>query len=220
MPVAQVEVQEKPAILGIGVVTEVSEVKETNPKVKGGPSLNYIQIKFEGQYTTPDVRRLVMFDPGMFSGRNPVDDLSEELQNQFIKNFASGEEWAALSPTDHFLVNRANQFLSNVAIHSGRKTSFFQGLFGDDYSDVLKQIDALGSDPTAEAIGAIITNAATGRQVVEYLVQSKEKNDDGTKSLTDFYEQRDVTPLTEDSLKAAIKRSQKAKKPTLLGWQA
>lgn len=217
MPVASVAVAAKPPILGIGVVTEVSEVKETKPRVQGGPTLNYIQVTFEGQYSTPNVRRLVMFDPGMFSGRNPVDDLSEELQTQFIKNFASSEEWAALSPQDHFLVNRANQFLSNVAIHSGRKQSFFQGLFGDDYKGILEQIDALGSNPTAEAIGAIIATNANGRQVVEYLVQSKERNEDGTKSLTDFYEQRDVTPLTEATLKAAVKRA--AKGGALLGWE-
>src|SRR5690606_1341117 len=102
----------------------------------------------------------------------------------------------------------------------GRKQSFFQGLFGDDYNNVLEQIDALGPNPTAEAVGAVIASNAQGRQVVEYLVQSKEKNEDGTKSLTDFYEQRDVTPLTEDSLKAAIKRAAKAKNPTLLGWES
>lgn len=221
MPAYEVSVEKKPAMHGLHTVTEVSEVKE----FQNGSS-NYVIIKFGGLENTPDARKMVAFTPRMFTSPGEIaEEVGAILQGQSFEKVRFDKDfWGGLDDDAKKVVGEFGNLLDNVAKVKGKKVSFLQGLIGENYDAFLEAVDASqAGGPDPDAIGALIGQYADGAQVISYMVQQSEKNSDGTRELTDFYEIKNVQPATEKTIErlteSARKEAEKDEPKFVVGWE-
>ena len=212
MPVFEMPVETMKNLFGIYNVTGVGPLNQTQKKRRGAPAVfDWFNIELEPQYNAPKVRKMIMVDLGMFQGDNVIGDFENylhenlggyerqhhmklgDLYQKFRKDFRNAKEnWAQFDDFGHYLACRANNWSENVQ-KKEKGYSVLQAIFGNrNYRSFLASLDEQGDDLTMEfihnAIAATIEDADEAPQVLVNLRQGSEKNEDGSKSLTRFYE--------------------------------
>lgn len=189
MPVATPEAEYKPPFIGVGEITDVSPHKKTESGV-----WDMFVVEITGAGASYDTKKYLLYTLDMFQGVDPC-------------KHAAPKSWSdpTLTPEEKASKVKANFFRDNVAPKKG----FLYTVLGDDYATFLEALDALGGSLTVEDVAEIAGRFLMNRPVIYDLKQGTEKQEDGTKARTEFYEVKQVVALTEENMERALERARK-----------
>lgn len=203
MPIADVEAPVKPTMHCIGQITEVSDAKKTN---SGWDSFS---VSIEGGANSLSTKKLIMFDLDFFRGVNFVAAESpKDWKDETLTAEERQSKIAAMMFTQNF----------------DKKKGCIAKALGDRYPEFIGVIDSLDAqgELTPEAVAAVTRQFLVGATILYKLKQQKEKQDDGTKIRTEYYDCDSFEAYSDKARKGVergVKFSRSKGNDVLVAWE-
>jgi len=180
-------VQKMPELACIGMVKAVGDAYK-----KEGGTYHVLPIDIEGMYAGRTGKFFFLFEPCWFGKDfDPASLLERDPSGKLYGGYRR-------------------------MVNDEKKTSALVGLCGEVFESVAKAFDEAG-EATAEQINQILREALTGREVGYICRQRVDKDEEGKKELTEFYQIDRFFDLSkEEEVQAVIEASENESRRTQL----